>query len=42
VELVEIAPGIDLQRQVLDLMEFQPIVREVRPMPAHVFRAASR
>jgi len=37
VELVEIAPGIDLQRDVLDAMEFEPILRDVRPMPEHVF-----
>jgi len=36
-ELVEIAPGIDLAKQVLDLMPFEPAVRSVRPMPAHVF-----
>jgi len=36
-ELVEIAPGIDLAKQVLDLMPFEPAVRSARPMPAHVF-----
>jgi len=36
-ELVEIAPGIDLAKQVLDLMPFEPAVRSVRPMPTHVF-----
>ena len=36
-ELIEVAPGIDL-KQVLDLMDFQPIIRDVRPMPAHCFR----
>jgi propionate CoA-transferase len=38
-ELVELAPGIDLQKQVLDLMEFKPVIREVRPMPERAFRA---
>lgn len=31
-ELIEIAPGIDLQTQILDLMEFTP-VRIVEPLP---------
>ncbi len=38
VELIEIAPGIDLERQVLGQMAFQPIVRSVKPIPPHVFR----
>jgi propionate CoA-transferase len=38
-ELVEIAPGIDLQQQVLNRMPFAPVVRLVRLMPAHVFAA---
>jgi propionate CoA-transferase len=37
-ELVEVAPGIDLKSQVLDLMGFVPIVREIRSMPAHCFK----
>ncbi len=37
IELVEVAPGIDVQTQVLDLMAFKPIVGEVRPMPGHLF-----
>ena len=38
VELIELAPGIDLQRDVLDLMSFQPIVRDVKAMPATAFK----
>jgi propionate CoA-transferase len=37
-ELIEIAPGIDLKSQVLDLMEFLPTIREIRLMPAHCFQ----
>jgi len=36
-ELVEIAPGIDLQQHVLDRMPFAPVVRAVRLMASHVF-----
>jgi propionate CoA-transferase len=36
-ELVEVAPGVDVQRDILDQMGFQPLVRQLRPMPKHVF-----
>lgn len=37
-ELIEIAPGIDLQTQVLDVMGFTPLVSgDLKPMPAHCF-----
>lgn len=39
-ELVEIAPGIDLQRDVLDLMGFTPIMRDVRTMDPALFAEA--
>lgn len=39
VELIELAPGADLQRDVLERMDFTPIVRDVKPMPESVFRA---
>ena len=38
-ELIEVALGIDLQRDVLDRMEFVPIIRELRPMAASLFHA---
>ena len=41
-ELIELAPGIDLQRDVLDLMSFQPIVRDVKLMPATAFAIQSK
>lgn len=37
-ELTEIAPGIDLQKDVLDLMSFRPIMRDVRTMEERIFR----
>lgn len=37
VELIEIAPGIDLERDILAQMEFRPIMNDVRPMPARAF-----
>lgn len=37
--LTEIAEGIDLQTQILDLMEFRPIIsRRLRVMPAAIYR----
>lgn len=35
-ELIELAPGIDLEKQVLSQMAFRPIIRELRPMPLHM------
>lgn len=39
-ELIEVAPGIDVQRQILDRMAFHPIVNNPRPMPASAFEGA--
>ena len=40
-ELVEIAPGIDLQTQILDMMDFRPIIREpLAVMDERIFRPA--
>jgi propionate CoA-transferase len=36
-ELTEVAPGIDVQRDILALMTFAPIVRELRPMDPRIF-----
>jgi len=36
-ELIEIAPGVDLQKDILQLMEFKPIVRNVKSMPQEIF-----
>jgi len=36
-ELIEIAPGIELDKHVLDLMPFKPVIRSIQPMPEHAF-----
>ncbi|WP_010582944.1 acyl CoA:acetate/3-ketoacid CoA transferase [Schlesneria paludicola] len=36
-ELIEVAPGIDLETQVLAQLEFRPVIRDIRPMPSHLF-----
>jgi propionate CoA-transferase len=36
-ELIEIAPGVDLERDIVARMPFRPIVRAVRPMDARIF-----
>ena len=41
-ELIEIAPGIDLQKHVIDVMGFRPIIGDLRLMPEHLFRAKGR
>ena len=36
-QLIEIAPGVDLQRDVLALMDFQPLVEDVEEMDRRLF-----
>ncbi len=38
-ELIEQAPGVDLQRDILDQMAFRPLMRNIQPMPRHVFNS---
>ena len=38
VELKEIAPGIDLEKDILQQMEFRPIINQVKTMDARIFR----
>ena len=37
-ELAEVAAGIDIERDILALMDFRPIVRDPRPMDPRLFR----
>jgi propionate CoA-transferase len=37
-ELIEVAPGVDLERDILAQMDFEPLVRDVRPMDPMIFR----
>lgn len=38
-ELIEIAPGIDLARHILDLLPFKPIINQLRMMDSTLFTA---
>jgi propionate CoA-transferase len=40
-ELIEVAPGIDVERDILAQMDFRPTIRDFRTMPAHVFTAGA-
>ncbi|EHQ88882.1 acyl CoA:acetate/3-ketoacid CoA transferase [Desulfosporosinus youngiae] len=37
-ELIEIAPGVDLEKDILGLMDFKPIIKNVRMMPREIFQ----
>ena len=39
-ELTEIAPGIDLEKDILAQMEFKPIMKDVRFMDSRIFEDA--
>ena len=38
IELIEVAPGIDIDRDILAHMEFRPIIRDPQPMDPRIFR----
>ena len=38
VELIEVAPGIDIDKDILGQMDFAPIIRDVRAMDMRIFR----
>ncbi|MEM4170817.1 MAG: acetate CoA-transferase YdiF, partial [Thermoplasmata archaeon] len=35
--LLEIAPGIDLEKDIIEKMEFKPIIGEVKEMDKNIF-----
>jgi propionate CoA-transferase len=37
VELAEVAPGIDLEKDILALMDFKPIMKNIKPMDSRIF-----
>jgi len=37
VELAEVAPGIDLEKDILALMDFKPIIKNIKPMDSRIF-----
>jgi len=36
-ELVEVAPGVDVERDILAHMDFKPLIRDVQPMDPRIF-----
>ncbi len=38
VELIEIAPGVDLEKDILAQMDFQPIIKDLRLMDERIFK----
>ncbi len=40
VELIEIAPGIDLEKDILAQMEFKPVIKNLRLMDERIFKLA--
>jgi propionate CoA-transferase len=40
IELIEVAPGIEIERDILPHMDFRPVIRNVMPMDPWLFRDA--
>ena len=37
--IVEVAPGIDIQKDIIDLMEYTPeVAKDVKSMPVEIFQ----
>ena len=37
-ELTEVAPGIDIEKDILAYMDFRPIIKDVKPMDSRIFK----
>jgi propionate CoA-transferase len=37
-ELAEVAPGVDVEKDIVELMAFRPLIRDPKPMDARIFR----
>ena len=40
-ELTEVAPGIDIEKDILAYMDFRPIIKDVKPMDSRIFKDES-
>lgn len=38
-ELIEVAPGVDIERDILAHMDFKPVIRSVKLMDPRIFEA---
>ena len=38
VELIEVAPGLDIEKDILAHMDFKPIIKDVKVMDERIFK----